>query len=104
MKPKRTVAPLPVDRLAGMAEALRALAHAARLQVLDALDREGPLPVYALVKRTGLPQAIISGHLARMRRAGLVACERRGQAVWYGIRNPHAVTILNCIRKKTGDT
>ncbi len=88
------------DLLAGMAEALQALAHADRLRILDVLDRKGSLPVHELVRVTALGQAVISGHLARMRRAGLVRADRKSREVWYAIANPHAVTILDCIRRK----
>jgi len=46
------------------------------------------------------PQAALSQHLSQMRRAGLLTARRRGQEVWYAIADPHALTILNCIRAK----
>jgi len=87
------LAALPPEVLETMADALRVLAHAQRLRLADVLDREGALPVYALMQKLGLPQASVSTHLNKMRRAGLVGAERRGKEVWYGLADRNALTI-----------
>jgi DNA-binding transcriptional ArsR family regulator len=87
----------------GMAEALKVLAHADRLRILEFLDLTGAAPVFRIVEETGLAQATTSQHLNRMRRGGLIQAERRGKEVWYSIAEPNAVTILNCIRRKHGE-
>ncbi len=93
-------AAVPVAVLEPMAEALRVLGHPQRLQILDVLDRGGELPVHEITAGIGAPQAATSLHLGKLRQAGLIAAERRGQEVWYRIADPNAVTILGCIRKK----
>jgi len=86
--------------LARMAERLRVLAHADRLRVVEILERRTEAPVLEIAGELGLPQANVSTHLTKMRRAGLIACTRRGKQVWYRIADPNALTILACIRKK----
>ena len=85
-----------------MAGALKILAHPCRLKLIEVLQREGDLPVHLIMARLQLPQATISQHLNQMRRGGLVRAVRKGKEVWYGISDPSALTILDCIRKKQG--
>jgi DNA-binding transcriptional ArsR family regulator len=91
---------LPVEFLQRMADALRTLAHPHRLKIVETLERGGPAPAHALTEALGLAQATASHHLNTMRRAGLIAAERRGREVWYRIADPDACTILDCMRKK----
>lgn len=91
---------LEPELLADIAAALRVLAHPQRLRISDAIHRLGEVPVHVLVEAVRLPQAVVSHHLAQLRRTGLVAAHRHGREVWYGLSDPHAVTILDCVRKK----
>ncbi len=91
---------LPGVVLERMADMLKILAHAHRLRIVEILEREGALPVHEMVARLELPQAVTSHHLTSMRRAGLLAAERRGKEVWYSVADPRSLTILHCIRSK----
>jgi ArsR family transcriptional regulator len=91
---------LPEPFVARMAEALRVLAHAYRLRIVEHLDRGGAAPVHAIGRALGGAQGALSQHLARMRAAGIIRAERRGKEVWYAIANPDALTILTCMRKR----
>jgi len=77
---------------------LRLLAHPHRLKIVETLERAGAAPVHELTARLRLPQAAVSGHLARMRAAGLVAAERRGREMRYRVADGRSVSVLNCIR------
>jgi ArsR family transcriptional regulator len=91
---------LTAAHLAAMASALRVLAHPQRLRVVEALEGVGELPVRDIVAYTGLPQAAVSHHLARMRSAGLVVGRRLGRDIRYRVANASCFTILDCIRRK----
>jgi DNA-binding transcriptional ArsR family regulator len=91
---------LPEPFMARMAEALRVLAHAYRLRVVEHLDRAGASPVHAIGRALGGAQGALSQHLTRLRAAGIIRADRRGKEVWYTIANPDSVTILNCMRKR----
>ena len=91
---------IPETLLAEMAEALKVLAHPKRLRIVELLDEDAAAPVHRIVGRLGLPQASVSHHLNTMRRAALIAAERRGREMWYRVSNPHALTLLNCMRRK----
>ncbi len=88
---------LTADALRCAAEKLKILAHPQRLRIIEILEREQEVPVHALIKETGFPQAVVSQHLNQMRRTGLLSAERRGKEMWYSITDPRALSILNCI-------
>ncbi len=91
-----------MELLERMAAALKILAHPCRLKVAEVLQREGSMPVHTLMEKVPLPQATLSQYLNQMRRAGLVRAERKGKEVWYEIADSSVLTILDCIRRKTG--
>ena len=93
---------LAIDDLARMAKVLKLLAHPYRLKIVDILETGDSAPVHALVEKLDLPQALTSGHLKKMRRVGLVECERRGKEIWYRLGDRRSLTILNCMRAKHG--
>lgn len=73
MKPEQAVA------------ALGALAQEHRLALFRLLVQAGPdgLPAGAVAEALGVPNSSLSFHLAQLRRAGLVAQERRGRSLIY---------------------
>lgn len=88
---------LKVESLEKAAETLKLLAHPQRLRIIEVLEREGEVPVHVLMEETQFPQAVVSQHLNRMRRSGLLNAKRNGKEVWYSITDPRALSILNCI-------
>lgn len=63
---------------------LKALAHENRLRLLNLLQQE-ELCVCELRNILGINQSNASRHLAKLRAAGLVNCEKREQWVYYSI-------------------
>jgi ArsR family transcriptional regulator len=88
---------LKPEALQRASEILKMLAHPQRLRIIEILEREQEVPVYALIEETGFPQAVVSQHLNQMRRIGLLTARRQGKEVWYSITDPRALSILNCI-------
>lgn len=72
---------------------LKALAHPARLQMLDEL-RHGERCVCELRDLVALDLSTVSKHLALLRAAGLVADERRGAQVFYRLCSPEVTALL----------
>ena len=66
-----------------LAGACRAVACAPRLRLLRRLARASELTVGELVKRTGVPEALVSAHLRVVAAAGLVERRRSGAKVYY---------------------
>ena len=104
MKMKNQPCPqdLSIADLARMAKVLKLLAHPYRLKIIDLLESADSAPVHVLVEKLDLPQALTSSHLKKMRRVGLVECERRGKEIWYRLGDRRSLTILNCMRAKHG--
>ena len=83
------------------AEMLKVLAHPCRLRLLQLLA-ERELPVNTLVELSGEQQSTISGHLRRMKISGVLESEHRGREVWYSLKNPCVLSLLNCMSKYYG--
>lgn len=92
---------IPMEVLDQAASVLRVLAHPHRLRIVELLS-SGPRAVSDLVKELGLAQNAVSQHLNFMKAHGILASERHGRHVSYRVDNPHATTVLGCIRKHGG--
>lgn len=86
-------------RHAGKAEAmLKQMANANRLLILCRLV-EGEETVGGLVEHAGLAQSAVSQHLLKMKDAGLVTSEKRGQQVFYRIAGAEVNAILKTLHQ-----
>jgi len=65
--------------------ALEALAQESRLQIFRLLVNAGPdgLPAGKIAKRLKLPSPTLSFHLAQLKNAGLLTCERQSRLLIY---------------------
>ena len=54
-------------------------------QVSEEELREGKLCVCTIVRCLGLGNSTVSHHLACLRRAGLIKCEKRGRWIYYSV-------------------
>lgn len=93
--PDPTIEPDPDPGLS-LDEAVRltkALGHPARLRML-AMLRVGDLCVCQLTAALGLATSTVSGHLADLRRAGLVEEEKEGRWVRYRLSGTEPVATL----------
>ena len=77
-------------------EICKTLANDKRQMILGAL-RDGELSVGRLVDRTGIAQANLSQHLARMRASRVVDNRRDGTSVYYSIANPKLIQAFDLI-------
>ena len=82
---------------AAKAEALlKQLANANRLQVLCTLA-EQEKTVGELAQSVDLSQSALSQHLAKLRAAGLVHAEKRGQQVYYSLSSMEVRSLLSVL-------
>lgn len=75
---------------------LKQLANAKRLLILCSL-LAGEKCVGDLAEIVDLSSSALSQHLAKMREAGLVSSEKRGQMVYYSIRSMEAHALLSTL-------
>jgi len=78
------------------ARIVKALAHPARLMMVDELAR-GERCVCELTRLVGADISTVSRHLALLREAGLLSDEKRGQQVFYRLRAPCVLRFFGCI-------
>jgi DNA-binding transcriptional ArsR family regulator len=80
------------------ADLFRALAHPARIRVLEILV-VGERSVSELQPLVGIESSHLSQQLAVLRRAGLVTTRKDGPLVLYAIRDPEMVELLAGARR-----
>ncbi len=75
------------------AELFRALAHPARIRVLEVLS-EGEHSVGEMQPLVGIESSHLSQQLAVLRRAGLVTTRKSGSTVFYSLRAPELAELV----------
>jgi ArsR family transcriptional regulator len=80
------------------AEFFQALAHPTRIAIVEQL-RGGELSAGALIERLGLEQANASQHLAVLRTKNILVSRKAGNQVFYSVRNPLIVEVLDVMRR-----
>ena len=75
-----------------------AIAEPRRREILQVLARRGPREVGELVIELGVPQPLVSKHLAVLRRVGLVAVKRRGRFREYRVNAQELRTVHDWTR------
>jgi len=88
-----------VQKAAGV---LKAIAHPVRLRIIESLAVSRDCTVTKLCLELKEEQAIVSKHLANLKRAGLVDCRTECNYRHYFIKNRNILNILDCIRKTCG--
>jgi ArsR family transcriptional regulator len=75
---------------------LKALAHPSRLLLVERLEQRARC-VSELTRLVGADVTTVSKHLAVLKRAGIVAAERRGMQVYYRLAMPCVMGFFNCV-------
>ena len=77
---------------------VKALAHPARLLMVDELSR-GERCVCELRDLVGGDMSTVSKHLSVLKQAGIVEDEKRGLQVWYHLKVPCILNFFGCVEK-----
>jgi DNA-binding transcriptional ArsR family regulator len=80
------------------AEFFKALAHPARIKILEYL-RQGEKSAGELLEALGLEQSNGSQHLAVLRNKNILVARREGLNVFYSVRDPMLYQILDLLRQ-----
>ena len=97
MSKKRLIRTLDPKGLSKAADVIKVVGHPDRLRILEVLE-DGETSVGKIQDKLGLPQAIVSQHLAKMRGWDIVESRREGTHVYYRIIEEKVRHILDCIR------
>ena len=84
------------------ARIIKALAHPARLFIVDELSR-GERCVCELTDQLGVAMPTVSRHLGQLKNAGLLEDEKRGAQVFYRLRVPCILNFFKCIEAVQGN-
>ena len=76
------------------AEFFRAMAHPARIRILEVLSQHREQSVQALQFRLALDQPIVSQQLAKLRAHGIVTSRKQGTTVLYALADPRVAELL----------
>jgi DNA-binding transcriptional ArsR family regulator len=80
----------------------RLLGEPMRLKILEAVcDR--PRAVNDIVAAVGATQANVSKHLSLLAAAGLLTREKRGQSVYYGMKDPLILKVCALVHEGLTD-
>jgi DNA-binding transcriptional ArsR family regulator len=80
------------------ASVFQALGHPTRIDIVEML-REGELSAGVLQDRLGIEQANVSQHLAILRSRQIVTNRKEGNQVFYSLRNPVLIEVLDIMRR-----
>ena len=80
------------------ASVFQALGHPTRIAIVEVL-RDGELPAGVIQERLGIEQANLSQHLAILRSRQIVSNRKEGNQVFYSLRNPVLVEVLDVMRR-----
>ena len=78
------------------AQVLKAMAHPARLKMIDALVEE-EICVCDLAELVDLAVPTVSRHLKKMKAAGIVDTRKDGNHVYYHLEVPCVIGVFECI-------
>jgi DNA-binding transcriptional ArsR family regulator len=84
------------SRFEARARIIKAMAHPARLMIVDELSR-GERCVCELTRMVGSDVSTVSKHLSVLRNAGVVRDEKRGSKVYYILRTPCILNFMSCV-------
>lgn len=76
---------------------LKALAHPARLKLVDVLSENAEVCVCELTDAIGMDMSTVSRHLSQLKNAGIVESEKHGQMVFYRLRVKCLASLFRCI-------
>jgi ArsR family transcriptional regulator len=78
------------------AKVFKAMAHPSRLLIIDKLSH-GECCVCEFVKEIKADFSTISRHLSVLKNAGIIACEKRGQQVFYNLQMKCVTGFNQCV-------
>ncbi|MGD0516945.1 MAG: metalloregulator ArsR/SmtB family transcription factor [Thermoguttaceae bacterium] len=79
------------------ARIIKAMAHPARLLIVDELARRDERCVCELTEMVGTDMSTVSRHLAILKQAGIIEDQKRGSQVYYKLRVRCVLDFIQCV-------
>ncbi len=83
-------------RYTARAKIIKAMAHPARLMIVDELGEHGERCVCELTELVGSDMSTVSRHLTQLKEAGIVQDEKRGKMIFYRLRVKCLTRFFEC--------
>src|ERR1043166_6502995 len=80
------------------ANIFQGLAHPMRIAIVELL-RDGEMPAGVIIEKLGLEQANASQHLSVLRTKNIVTNRKEGNQVFYSVRDPLLIEVLDIMRR-----
>lgn len=90
---------LNVEKLDCMSNRLKAMAHPARITIIQLLNKNGKMSVGAIQKELKLEQAATSNHLRILKDQQIVTSTRSGKMKYYSLRMTRLEAVIKCIEQ-----
>jgi len=84
------------ERYEMMAEIVKAMAHPTRMFIVDVLNEEEKC-VRELTELIGDDISTVSKHLSKLKSAGILQSEKRGNCVYYRLVTKCVMNFFNCV-------
>jgi len=78
-------------------DVVKAMAHEARMAIIDILGNDGEHCVCELEEKLGISQSSVSKHLSKLKDIGIVGRRKEGLKVYYSLKTPCIVNFFSCI-------
>jgi len=91
------------ETLEDLTDVFKLLSDRHRLKIVLALARNGPMHVTAIVNMLDQTQPAVSHHLALMRRAGLLCCDRDGKRNYYSLASNYLCELFEQFFREMAD-
>jgi ArsR family transcriptional regulator len=95
MKHVTTLKKLSIQR---KSEIFKALGHSTRLRIVEKLV-DGELCVCHILEMFDIDMSTLSRHLSVLKNAGIVTDERRGKNIYYSLKCPCLMNMIECMEE-----
>jgi ArsR family transcriptional regulator len=90
---------LDFNKITKASEILKAIAHPLRLKTISVLSDTKELNVNQLVFELKAEQSLVSHHLSKMQKSGVLMLRRDGKNIYYSLADKSMTKVLKCISK-----
>lgn len=91
---------IDVEQLQEKAEMLKAMAHPARIAMIEMLYEDNELSVSEIHKTLDLEQAVASNHLSILKGKNILKCRREGKKMFYSLKVESVHNVIQCMLNK----
>ena len=86
-------------RIERASKMLKSISHPLRMSMVDLLITEKEMNVSGIQERLKLEQAVVSQHLAVLKKEGIVGVKKEGKNCYYFIQLPLLPRIIDLIKR-----